>query len=91
MPAEQDNLFEQPGQHTFSTALVLLKDGRKMRRLGWSSPGMWIALGKMPEATMNGTPIVMRPFFAMLGRDGNFAVWFPAICDILADDWVVVE
>jgi len=86
-----DSLFDGPGQHPFSSALVLLKGGHKMRRLGWASPDMWICLRQLVGCEMEGKPFELRSFFIMKTKQGDYAVWFPAICDILADDWMVVE
>lgn len=80
----KDALKFDKTEFNFSAALILLKEGRKMKRIGWSSPNMWIQILRPPHLAG------VRPYFKMKTREGDFSVWFPAICDILADDWVEV-
>jgi len=68
----------------FSTALRMLKGGSKMRSLGWSSPNMLVYLRRPLLASE-------KPYFVMITKRGDHAVWFPAICDLLAEDWVEVS
>lgn len=65
---------------TFSHALELLKDGRKMARQGWNGRGMYIYLE--PRSNM------MEAHFIMYTADGKFQPgWLASQADLLADDW----
>lgn len=75
----------------FSEALKVLKKKDIMPRLtrrGWNAKGMWIQMMMIPSF---GCLPVTKPFFRMFTASGDFAVWFPSICDLLAEDWEVVE
>jgi hypothetical protein len=85
MPIIVKHIFDKT-EFDFSGALKFLKAGQRMKRLGWSSPGMWIEL-YTPESKYSP---VTKPFFIMYTKTGDYAVWFPSICDLLADDWVIV-
>jgi len=84
-------LFDKT-EFDFSGALRLLKGGNKMARLGWSSPNMWIMLVATPSVSSVKEAVLIKPkpFIVMRTKDGDFAVWFPSICDILAEDWVMI-
>lgn len=86
----------------FSDALSNLKEGSRVARLGWNSPGQWVALQKgypdgipvntnTAEATgiEEGTVCIFRPYLMLHTEDGSFVPWVPTVSDILADDWAV--
>jgi len=85
----------------FSTALIWLKEGKKVCRLGWNGKGMFAFLvpgskfevSREPLASIMpiGTPVNYRPHLDLKAVDGSIGVWTPSTSDLLADDWMVVE
>ena len=85
----------------FGDALMLLKNGQKVARLGWNGKGMFLflvpgsvfkvnrppLLGIYPE----GTEISYCPHIDMRTADGKIVPWLASQTDMLAEDWVVVE
>lgn len=66
----------------FSHALHYLKNGAVVRRKSWSG-NKSIFLAK----DMNG----MLPFFCINTKDGHKGVYTGTACDLLAEDWEVIE
>lgn len=88
----------------FSKALLLLKQGKKVARLGWNGREMWIVLQKAypdgipinkntAEATgiAEGTVCRFLPYLMMKTAQNDFVPWLASQTDILADDWTVVK
>ena len=85
----------------FGDALMLLKNGQKVARLGWNGKGMFLflvpgsvfkvnrlpLLGIYPE----GTEINYCPHIDMRTADGKIVPWLASQADVLAEDWVIVE
>lgn len=85
---------------TFSEALVLLKQGKRVEREGWNGKGMFLflvpgshfkvnrapLLGIYPE----GTGIDYRPHIDMKTAQGDVVPWVASQSDLLADDWLEV-
>jgi hypothetical protein len=85
----------------FGDALMLLKNGQKVARLGWNGKGMFLflvpgsvfkvnrppLLGIYPE----GTEISYCPHIDMRTADGKIVPWLASQTDVLAEDWVIVE
>ena len=74
------------GLHTFGTALVGLKLGRRVSREGWNGKGMWLELQR-PDAHSKMT----LPYIYMRTAQGDFVPWLASQTDILAVDWTFVE
>ena len=86
---------------TFSTALVLVKEGKRLQRAGWNGKGMFVflvpgsvfkvnrppLLGIYPE----GTEIKYHAHIDMRTADGVIVPWLASQTDVLAEDWQVVE
>ena len=85
----------------FGDALMLLKNGQKVARLGWNGKGMFLflvpgsvfkvnrppLLGIYPE----GAEINYCPHIDMRTADGKIVPWLASQTDVLAEDWVIVE
>ncbi len=85
----------------FGDALMLLKRGQKVARLGWNGKRMFLflvpgsvfkvnrppLLGIYPE----GTEINYCPHIDMRTADGKIVPWLASQTDVLAEDWVIVE
>jgi len=71
---------------TFNESRQILRNPpviRKYTRRGWTAKGMWI---RLIEGLRN-----EKPHFIMKTSSGDFAVWFPSVCDLLAEDWEEVK
>ena len=85
----------------FSNALTCLKNGIRMKRLGWNGKGMFIYLVPGSTFTVNrapllgfypeGTPIKYLPHIDMRTSNGDFVPWLASQTDLLASDWVEYE
>jgi hypothetical protein len=71
---------------SFSTALVFLKEGARLQRVGWNGKGMWLALQE-PTASSKMT----LPYIYMSTAQGDLVPWLCSQTDMLADDWQVCE
>lgn len=86
----------------FSTALILLKNGKRICREGWNGKGMWLILVKQGLSTWHdGQPHggtvdcgdaglwALSDYIAMKTSDDKFVPWLASQTDILADDWMI--
>lgn len=93
-------------QITFGEAIVALKAGKRVARLGWNGKGMWLALtpgsvinasearsgAALAKATADpvGT-ITIGAHIDMHAADGSIVVgWLASQTDMLAEDWIEV-
>lgn len=82
----------------FSKALESLKDGKKIKRLGWNGNDQYVILGFMQECITSSGVSITEPvhndigskFLMFVGTRGYQCGWVPSQADILADDWVVL-
>lgn len=86
---------------TFSTALVFIKQGKRLQRAGWNGKGMFVFL--VPGSTFKvnrapllgiypeGTEIKYHAHIDMRTADGMVVPWLASQTDVLAEDWRVVE
>lgn len=85
---------------SFSTALGLLKDGRRVARQGWNGKQMFIFLVPGSVFRVNrppllgiyeeGTEIQYQAHIDMKTATGHIVPWVASQTDILSEDWVVV-
>lgn len=83
----------------FGVALHALKNGKRVRRLGWNSPNQWVYYvpgGEYKTQTpvaraVFGETATYRPYFAIKTVQGDVATWTPSTSDALAEDWIMVE
>lgn len=88
----------------FGEALRLLKQGKRMTRLGWNGKGLSVVYQKgYPQGIpcnkqtaeawgMNeGDLFKCEPYLQISTVDGSHAMWVPSIRDCLADDWVIAD
>ena len=89
---------------SFSKALELLKEGRKVARNGWNGKGMFVVYQK---GYPNGIPCNKQcaeawgmnegdlfrcePYLQIRMVNGSHAMWVPSINDCLAEDWYEVK
>ena len=84
----------------FGSALLALKDGKRVARAGWNGKGMFLFL--VPGSTFNvnrppllgiyaeGTQINYCPHIDMKTADNKIVPWLASQTDVLAEDWEVV-
>lgn len=66
----------------FGTALLYLREGKRMQRKGWNGKGMFIEL-QTPDAHSKMT----LPYIFMYTACGNKVPWLASQTDMLAEDW----
>lgn len=108
-PKEQfDNAYQdiEVGM-SFGHAIMMLKAGKKVARLGWNGKDMWLILvpGSENIKPVAGTPysnagltqeIQILPHIDMYTTDSTsrramLPGWLASQTDMLSDDWIVVE
>lgn len=67
---------------TFSTALVLLKEGKRLQRAGWNGKGQWVA-AQFPDEHSK----MSVPYLYLRNVSGGIVPWVASQGDIFADDW----
>jgi len=72
---------------TFEKILPQLKSGEKAVRTGWGGAEEYILLKDIGK--LDGTS--MTPFFVIQVEGEGLSMFQPTDCDILAEDWKVVE
>lgn len=86
--------------HDFGWAIVALKAGSRVARLGWNGKSMFLflvpgsvfkvnrapLLGIYPE----GTKITYQPHIDMKTAQGTVVPWLASQSDVLAEDWAIV-
>lgn len=74
-------------QLTFEEILPELKKGAKIIREGWGGFELYVAL--VEGEVFDGAPVT--PYFLIKTADEGFSSFAPTVCDILAEDWKIVE
>jgi len=72
---------------TFEDVLPKLKTGKKVIRTGWGGAELYVKL--VDESTHDGE--TLNPYFLINVRGEGYTMFTPTVCDILAEDWKVVE
>lgn len=72
---------------TFEEILPELKKGAKIIRAGWSGFELYVTL--VEGEVFDGSPVT--PYFLIKTADEGFSSFTPTVCDILAEDWKIVE
>ena len=83
----------------FSEALDLLKQGKKLSRIGWHRAGMWLELQLPDENSKMTKPYVFMTIPEHIVQDEGGAQnepelripWLCSQTDLLAEDWFVFE
>lgn len=86
---------------SFSEALTLVKEGKKLSRRGWNGKDMFIfkvdgskfTVNRPPLNTMfpEGTEVEYRPHIDMKYADGSIGVWLASHGDMFGEDWFIVS
>lgn len=72
---------------TFEEVLPRLKSGEKVIRNGWGGAELYVKL--VGETVQDGEKL--NPYFVINVEGEGYTMFSPTVCDILADDWTVVE
>lgn len=72
---------------TFEKILPELKAGKKVIRKGWGGFELYVTL--VSGEIYDGYPVT--DYFLIKTSDEGFSSFAPTVCDILADDWEIVE
>lgn len=70
----------------FGDAIIALKGGKKVQRIGWNGKGMWLNL-QVPDDHSKMT----LPYIYMYTVDKNQVPWLASQTDVLSEDWQIVE
>jgi len=70
----------------FEDALRELKLGKKVIRVGWGGPELYVKLVR--ESTHDGERL--NPYFLINVRGEGYTMFTPTVCDLLAEDWEIV-
>lgn len=74
-------------QLTFEEILPELKKGAKIIREGWGGFELYVTL--VEGEVFDGASVT--PYFLIKTADEGFSSFAPTVCDILAEDWKIVE
>lgn len=72
---------------TFEEILPRLKAGKKVKRSGWSGAELYVKL--VGEADHDGKKL--NPYFLIDVKGEGYTMFTPTVCDLLAEDWIIVE
>lgn len=85
----------------FGEAIKRLKQGKRVRRIGWNGKGMFVVYQKgypngipcnkqTAEAwgLKEGDEFKCEPYLQIKTANGSHSMWAPSANDCLADDWV---
>lgn len=83
---------------TFEDALTLLKEGKKVSRVGWNGKGMYlyyVPAASYPAQTdvakaEFGDMVPYGPYIAIKTAVDNVVPWLASQTDLLAGDWIQV-
>lgn len=71
----------------FEDILRELKNGKKVIREGWGGAELYVKL--VSEGVHDGE--TLNPYFLINVRGEGYTMFTPTVCDLLAEDWVIVQ
>ena len=87
----------------FGDAVKVLKEGKRVARMGWNGRGMFVVYQKGYPQGINcnkqtaeawgineGDLFRCEPYLQIKMVNGSHAMWVPSINDVLAEDWLTV-
>lgn len=72
---------------TFEEILPHLKAGKKIIRQGWAGAELYVKL--VEESMIDGERL--NPYFLINVQGEGYTMFTPTVCDLLADDWEIVD
>ena len=84
--------YRRTDSMTFGLALEALQMNHRVTRSGWNGKSMWLRI-VIPGGDNKTYDIGMEnlPYIEIKTRDDKLAPWTPSQCDVLADDWIIVN
>lgn len=84
---------------SFGGAICLLKAGFQVRRANWSGNKFlyfvpsesYPAMTDIEKSVAEDGMVLYKPYIAIRCKDGGVGFYTPTQCDVLAEDWVVVD
>jgi len=74
----------------FGDALMLLKQGEKVARLGWNGKGLWLELQRPDAHSKMTLPYIYINYPSdAINTPGARVPWLASQTDMLAEDWVI--
>ena len=90
-----EEAYHESGEMSFSEALYLLKQGKRIARKGWNGKGMFLFLAYGEDLTNSICTDNMPPCVDCIAmktaQDTLVLGWLASQTDMLSDDWGVVE
>ena len=71
-----------PSGYSFSVAIDMIKQGRKVYRSGWNGKGQYLEM-QVPDTNSK----MKRSYIFISPVDGNLVPWVASQSDLLAEDW----
>lgn len=72
---------------TFEEVLPRLKTGEKVIRSGWGGAELYVKL--VGESEHDGKKL--NPYFLINVTGEGYTMFTPTVCDLLAEDWIIVK
>lgn len=72
---------------TFEEVLPRLKAGEKIIRKGWPGAELYVKL--VDESTIDGE--TLNPYMLINVEGEGYTMFTPTVCDLLAEDWTIVD
>lgn len=72
---------------TFEEILPRVKQGEKVIRNNWGGAELYVKL--VGKETLDGE--TLNPYFVINVRGEGYTMFTPTVCDLLAEDWSIVE
>ena len=72
---------------TFEEILPRLKQGEKVIREGWGGAELYVKL--VGKSEHDGE--TLNPYFLINVTGEGYTMFTPTVCDILAEDWIIVS
>lgn len=100
-----NGLIPSPGSYTiplmdFGRALQMLKEGKKVARIGWNGKGMFVyyvpaasypvQTGAAKSHFGEGSMVPYNAYMAIKNVDETVSTWVPSVNDCLSEDWMVI-
>lgn len=74
-------------QMTFEEILPRLKAGEKVIRSGWGGAELYVILVGAGEHVGKS----LNPYFLIDVEGEGYTMFTPTVCDLLAEDWIIVD
>ena len=93
-PTVDNQEHPQPPTMDFGYAVKMMKEGKRVSRIGWNGKGMWLRLAESPTKTeyrIDGEVFGFLPYIQMKTADDKIVPWLASQTDVLAEDWVITD